>query len=562
MHLRTLNSLLTTFFIIMLFSSFVFAKPSPELGMSETEQLWLENHSIIRLAPDIAWPPFEWVDGDQQYQGIAADYIHLVEKKLGIEFVVEREKPWSEVVAAVKTHQLDMFSCVAKNSDRLEYVNFTRPYLSFPMVMVTTTEISHIDGIKGLLDLQVGVVKDYATHEYFKTNRPTIPLTLFDNAEEGLKAVSQGKIQVFVDNIATATSLMQTKGLTNLKISGEMPIRYELGMAVRKDWPEFIPILQKALDSITSKQRKEIHNKWIGVRYEHSLNYDLFLKSLAIFALIIGLFYFYIRKLAREVNQRKRAEKLAITARNEADRANQAKSEFLSVMSHELRTPLTSIKGALGLLVSGRVADLPENVLGMLNIANRNSDRLIILINDILDIEKLLAGKMDFHNENVIIGDLVRYAISSNQDYADQFGVSFDVAMNDCESAMVFTDENRLMQVFANLLSNAIKYSPKGDSVHIDLICKNQKVRVSVTDQGKGVPADFQKHIFSHFSQADSSDTREKGGTGLGLAISKEIIERLGGCIGFTSTPGEGASFYFELDTMQIEHESDPVKLD
>lgn len=525
-----------------------FAKPASELDLSASEKQWLNNHPVIRLASDIAWPPFEWVNSDMEYQGMATDYMQLIEEKLGIRFELEKNKPWPEVVAAVKERKLDVFSCVAKNPQRLEYVNFTRPYLSFPMVIITSNDVSYIDGIKDLQDMRVSVVNGYATHDYLTANHPEIKLHIVKSSEEGLESVSQGKVNAFVDNIATATSIIQARGLTNLKISGEMPVRYELSMAVRKDWPELVNILQLALDSISKEQRKQIHNKWIGVRYEHGFDYELFWKSLAVFALIIGFLYFANRKLSREVNQRLIAEKAAMKARDEADKANQAKSEFLSVMSHELRTPLTSIKGTLGLLSSGTLANSPEKSQKMLDIAYENSERLTLLINDILDIEKLLAGKMDFHKVSLLIGELLTKSATANQGYADQYGVSFEIELNECGNLSITADENRLMQVFSNFLSNAIKYSPEGGLVRIVARCKDQKVRISVIDQGKGVPADFQNSIFTHFSQADSSDTREKGGTGLGLAISKEIIERHGGTIGFTSAPGKGATFYFELD--------------
>ena len=174
--------------------------------------------------------------------------------------------------------------------------------------------------------------------------------------------------------------------------------------------------------------------------------------------------------------------------------------------------------------------------------------RLTLLINDILDTEKLLAGKLTFNNDTVVMGDLIQKATTANQGYADQYGVSFTVENHGCDNDAVIADENRLMQVFSNLLSNAVKYSPKGGNVRIMMDCTANKVRVSVIDQGKGIPPEFRGRIFTRFSQADSSDTREKGGTGLGLSIAKDIIERLGGNIGFTSSPGEGATFYFELN--------------
>lgn len=347
------------FIIMMVFVANLFANSAIEVDLTPGQRIWLNKHPVIRLATDNAWPPFEWIDDEMQYQGIASDYMSLIEKRLGIQFELEKNKPWPEVVAAVKERKLDVFSCVAKNPQRLKYANFTQPYLSFPMVIITTSEVSYIDGVNDLKNLHVSVVKGYATHEYLTAHHPNIKLYLVKTSEEGLDAVSKGKVNVFIDNIATATSIIKSKGLTNLKISGEMPVRYELAMAVRNDWPELINILQLALDSVSDEERQIIHNKWIGVRYEHGFNYDLFWKSFSVFILILGFLYFYNRKLSVEINQRKIAEQNAMKARDEADKANKAKSEFLSVMSHELRTPLTSIKGALGLLIGGKVADIP-----------------------------------------------------------------------------------------------------------------------------------------------------------------------------------------------------------
>ncbi len=536
----------------ILFPPVLFSSPDVELDLTAAEKAWLNDHPVIRLASDIAWPPFEWIDSERQPQGIASDYMKLIEKKLGVRFEQEKDKPWPEVVEAVKARKLDVFSCIAKNVQRMEYVNFTRPYLSFPMVIITSNEVSYIDGVNDLIDMTVSVVDGYATHEYLTTNHPELTLYVVDTSEAGLAAVSQGKANAFVDNIATATHIMHESGLTNLKISGEMPIRYELSMAVRKDWPELVSILQRALDSISDEQRRNIQNKWIGVRFEHGIDYSLFWKSLIVFILIVSFLYFYNRKLSREINQRKVAEDTAIKLRNDADKANQAKSEFLAVMSHELRTPLTSIIGALGLLTGNKKMGVSDDARKMLLIASENSQRLKLLVDDILDVEKLMAGQMVFQQDTTSVASLVAKAVAANQGYADQYDVSFMVDIDACDDCCIIADEHRLMQVMTNLISNAVKYSPKKGCVHIIAQGDAHKVRVSVADSGEGIPVVFHDEIFSHFSQADTSDTREKGGTGLGLAISKEIIERQGGVIGFTSVPGQGATFYFEFDMNEV----------
>jgi PAS domain S-box-containing protein len=225
--------------------------------------------------------------------------------------------------------------------------------------------------------------------------------------------------------------------------------------------------------------------------------------------------------------------------------AESAKQEFISTVSHELRTPLTSIKGSLGLIRSGTTGQLPDKLKSILDIAYKNSDRLELLVNDILDMEKIEAGRMDFHIEAVNIVSLVEEAIVANKGYGDEYGVTF--IRGTMEEALADGDKDRLMQVLSNLMSNAAKFSPGGKQVELSVTSLGKAVRVSVKDTGPGIPEEFRGRIFGKFSQADSSDTRQKGGTGLGLSITKAIVEQHGGAIGFETEVGVGSTFFFTL---------------
>lgn len=241
--------------------------------------------------------------------------------------------------------------------------------------------------------------------------------------------------------------------------------------------------------------------------------------------------------IMRDITERKKVERL--------------KNQFVSTVSHELRTPLTSIRGALGVVLGKEAASLSAKAKKMLETANRNSERLTLLINDILDLEKIEAGEMMFDLKPLDIYEVARRAIEENESYANSYKVNLTLKGSLSKPVFVQGDEHRLLQVFANFLSNAAKYSPVDGTVNIEVKLFNDRVRVFVCDQGPGIPEIFRSEIFGRFAQADSSDTREKGGTGLGLAISKAIIEQHEGLIGFTSVVDVGSEFYFELPRWQ-----------
>ena len=232
-----------------------------------------------------------------------------------------------------------------------------------------------------------------------------------------------------------------------------------------------------------------------------------------------------------------------ITAQLEAERM---KKEFTSTLSHELRTPLTSIIGSLQLINSGVMGEVEKEVAELTGVAERNGQRLLDLINDILDIEKIESGKLALAPEVIAVNEVVQEAMLLNKAFAERFKVRFQPS-GELGARKVHADRKRLLQVMTNLLSNAAKFSPEGGVVEIGTEDAGPNVRVAVHDRGSGIPEDFRARIFGRFTQADSTATRQKGGTGLGLAICKRLVELMHGRIGFQDRPGGGTTFWFEL---------------
>lgn len=229
----------------------------------------------------------------------------------------------------------------------------------------------------------------------------------------------------------------------------------------------------------------------------------------------------------------------------ELKRTERIKNEFIAVVSHELKTPLVSIQGGLILLIHQFLDSLPEKAKLIVAMANKNCERLVYLINDILDFEKIEAGKMDFQLQNIDLNQLVHNTVNINKIYAKKYSVSLKIDQKDIQLT-VYVDPNRLMQVLTNLISNACKFSPPKSIVRIRIERFDNKVRVSVIDKGPGIPLEFQENIFHKFPKIDIPGNRVKTETGLGLHISKTMITKMGGDLGFVSSD-EGSIFYFDF---------------
>lgn len=265
----------------------------------------------------------------------------------------------------------------------------------------------------------------------------------------------------------------------------------------------------------------------------------LFGGALGIGSILLAMLFMVDSRTQRRISR----ENLELLEQSKA--AYQAKIEFLSTVSHELRTPLTSINGVVSLLDAGVLGDLNEKGERFVRIAKANTGKLESLIDDTLDVVKAEHGEIEFEYELVDLAEIAKSAVDTNAIY--QEGRTIQLVKEGEERIAIFADRRRIDQVFSNLISNAVKFSDRCAAVTIRLSSHGQMARVSVEDQGIGIPDNFKPEVFDSFTQADSSDRRSRGGTGLGLSIAKRIIDNHGGKIYFESQMGVGSVFTFEL---------------
>ena len=276
--------------------------------LSEEERAWINTHPVIRVVQDPGWPPVEFVDDQGNPSGMSADYLNLVEQRLGIQFERVLVQNWEEAFAKLKSWQIDVTTSVAITPQRSTIWAFTQPYLTIPIVIATQSDVTYIADIRELFGKKVAVVGGYAVEDWVTRDFPEIELVRAKSTLDGLEMLQRGEVFAYLDNLLIIGHYQAKLQVTNIKIAGQTPYVNAQCMAVRKDWAPFAGILQKALASISETERQDIYRKWLPVRYEHGFDYILFWKVAAAFTAILLALIFWNRQLTKEITSRKQAE--------------------------------------------------------------------------------------------------------------------------------------------------------------------------------------------------------------------------------------------------------------
>ncbi|AHF02061.1 diguanylate cyclase [Thiomicrospira aerophila AL3] len=284
------------------FSPKAFIFNSTGLGsLTEEERAFLHQNPVIRIGNDINWAPFEFIDAKGQYAGMVADYFRLFEQRLGVRFEPQKNTTWSETLSKVQQGEIHLLSGATPTPERLEYLKFTQPYLTFPMVLAGNPDTFFINHYQELEGKTVAVVRDYWSHEYLQNNYPQVNLYLVDSVLEGLQAVMSGKAFVYSGNLAVINYIMRQQGITGMQIVGQSDQRFELAIGVPRDNPLLFSIMQKALDDITLDEHNAIYAKWVNLslltRLDNRQLFQLLIYGLLIaFALIAWIVVYRVQK--------------------------------------------------------------------------------------------------------------------------------------------------------------------------------------------------------------------------------------------------------------------------
>jgi len=554
-----------TVFLFILSLTLIIATPCAaedrEINLTDNEIEFINNHPVIKLAIDPLFVPFEFIDTDGEYKGIAADYLSLVSEKTGLRFEIAKGLSWPEAYDLALSGDLDVLPAISKTEERERLFIFSEPYYYFKRVIVTRDTETVITGMEDLEGLTVAVQRNSSHHSYL-LSYPGINLSLYDSVEAALTAVANGSERSYVGNLATANYLIRSTGLTNLKfIAFEAEKQQALYFAVRRDWPELVSILNKALATITVEDQIVINNKWID--FETDPDYGLIIRIFSItgtlVAVVLGVSFYWIARLRKEVKMRELVQIDLEKAKQEADEANEFKSSFMARMSHEIRTPLNAITGMAYLL---KKTDLSLTQSMYTDRITQASNNMLSIINDILDYSKIEAGKVELEITSFSMDQVIQDVVNIVSYKIEEQGIGFRLSKDPQVPNWFKGDPKRIEQILLNILNNAAKFTSEGEvTFDISLVARESEIyhlSFTVQDTGIGMTEEQVNQLFIPFIQGDSSINRRFGGSGLGLSIVKNLVDMMGGQIKVFSTPGEGSTFIFQL-SLTVDKEKEDV---
>ncbi len=524
------------------------AADDERIPLSDVEQQWLAEHPEIRLAPDPDFPPFEWLTENGQYQGIAADYVRMLERKLGLRFKVVKTTSWSDALEKFRSGKADILPAVVESKVRNRDMNFTRTYISIPGVIISSSDYHSLDELAGK---KVAVVNEYIWEEVVRMHRTGINLVRVQDTLTGLQLAADGAVDAMISDVASVSSLVDKHRIENLRIVGYLEKKMDLAFAVRKDLPVLYSIIERGLQSLTIQDEIAIRSKWLSMGHKRTWRNSRYFYPILIvlFLLFSGFVAVIIWNRSLRYQVRLRSRELEAMQKQLIHAEKMESIGRLSVgVAHEVKNPLAIIQMGLDYIASETEGN--KELKPVIDDVEQAVARADSIIRGLMDFSREMPLKIERANINRVIENSVKLVQHElNQHNID---IEMDLAVGIPDICL---DTNRMQQVFINLLMNAIHAIDRDGQIIIHSVYRilgkdeimqvgherkwksgEKGVIVEICDTGTGIDEAIIDKIFEPFYT-----TKPVGsGTGMGLSVSQKIIQLHHGQLSISNRPAGG----------------------
>jgi ABC-type amino acid transport substrate-binding protein/nitrogen-specific signal transduction histidine kinase len=521
------------------------------IRLSPEEKQWLDSHPVIRFGSNPRWAPLEFIDKDGIPQGISRDFLQRFGNALGVEFRHVPIPSWWQAQAKLRDGEVDLLSSMTKAGARQQDFVFTPPYLSLQTAIFTRQETPYVGSVAELKNLRVATVPGHAMKEYLLSQCPGIKLQDAKDVPAALKMLESGAVDALAGSLLITSHYIQEGGYARIKVAGETGFVYQPAFACRKEWRILVDILDKVLDGIDEQEKNTLVRKWMAVTYEQHVDYTKLYKYVAGALALLGLFFYWNRRMAAEIRRRRAVEKSLLKSEEALVAANKELEAFSYSVSHDLRAPLRHVAGFVQLLQANSKDRLDETGVRYLEVIAGAARKMGQLIDDLLSFSR--TGRAQIHLETIPLGALVDECRRELEPEMKGRTIEWVVG----ELPEVEADRALLRQVLANLLGNAVKYSRKAAAARIAVSARREggEIVVCVRDNGAGFDMKYADKLFGVFQRLHTE--AEFDGTGIGLANVRRIVVRHGGRTWAEGEVDKGAAFYFSLPVQPASHDKE-----